>query len=158
MAKSKDTIFLTKEGYEKLRRELDTLKEKLMFEIAERIKEARELGDLSENSEYQEAKNERGRIAARINELENMLSKAEVISDLDTNTVNIGNWVIIKNLDTSEQTKIQLVTPHEADVFNNKISIESPLGRALVGKRMGEVVKIKAPKGAFKYEIIGIQV
>ncbi|SHH19037.1 transcription elongation factor GreA [Thermosipho atlanticus] len=155
---AKETIYLTKEGYEKLKKELDTLKQKLMFEIAERIKEARELGDLSENSEYQEAKNEQGRIAARVNELENMLSKAEVIESLGTNSVNIGNWVIIKNLDTNEEKKIQIVTPHEADVFQNKISIESPLGRALVGKKVGEIVKIKAPNGAFKYEILGIQI
>lgn len=155
---AKETIFLTKEGYEKLKKELETLKQKLMFDIAERIKEARELGDLSENSEYQEAKNEQGRIAARVNELENMLSKAEVIESLGTNSVNIGNWVIIKNLSTGEEKKIQIVTPHEADVFQNKISIESPLGRALVGKKVGETVKIKAPNGAFKYEIIGIQV
>ncbi|MBO8140302.1 MAG: transcription elongation factor GreA [Thermosipho sp. (in: Bacteria)] len=155
---AKETIFLTKEGYEKLKKELETLKQKLMFEIAERIKEARELGDLSENSEYQEAKNEQGRIAARVNELENMLSKAEVIEDLGTNSVNIGNWVIIKNLVTGEEKKIQIVSPHEADVFQNKISIESPLGRALVGKKAGEIVKIKAPNGAFKYEILGIQI
>ncbi|MBO8160473.1 MAG: transcription elongation factor GreA [Thermosipho sp. (in: Bacteria)] len=155
---AKETIYLTKEGYEKLKKELDTLKQKLMFEIAERIKEARELGDLSENSEYQEAKNEQGRIAARVNELENMLAKAEVIESLGTNSVNIGNWVIIKNIETGEEKKIQIVTPHEADVFQNKISIESPLGRALIGKKVGEVVKIKAPNGAFKYEIIGILV
>jgi transcription elongation factor GreA len=129
-----------------------------MFEIAERIKEARELGDLSENSEYQEAKNEQGRIAARVNELENMLSKAEVIESLGTNSVNIGNWVLIKNLATGEEKKVQIVSPHEADVFKNKISIESPLGRALVGKKVGEIVKIKAPNGAFKYKILGIQV
>lgn len=156
--KKKEAIYLTKEGYEKLKAELDQLKQKLMFEIAARIKEARELGDLSENSEYQEAKNEQGRIAARINELENMLSKAEVIEGLDTNTINIGNWVLIKNLDTGEEKTIQIVTPHEADVFNNKISLESPIGRVLVGKKVGEVVKIKAPKGVYKYKILGIKV
>ncbi len=150
-------VKLTKEGYEKLKRELDELKNRLMFEIPERIKEARELGDLSENSEYQEAKNEQGRIASRINELEAMLMNAEIIEEkFDENFVNLGNWVILKNVDTGEEKKFQLVNPQEADIFSGKISIDSPVGRSIQGKKKNDVVKVKTPKGVFKYKIVDI--
>ncbi|ABS61002.1 MULTISPECIES: transcription elongation factor GreA [Fervidobacterium] len=152
-----EKVKLTKEGYELLKKELDELKRQLMFEIPERIKAARELGDLSENSEYQEAKNEQGRIASRINELEQMLMNAEIITEAsNSSTVNLGDWVILKNLDTGEEMKIQLVNPQEADIFANKISIESPLGRGVNGAKKGQTVKIKAPKGIVKYQVIEI--
>ncbi len=150
-------VQLTKEGYEKLKKELDELKHRLMFEIPERIKEARELGDLSENSEYQEAKNEQGRIASRINELEAMLMNAEVIEEkFDENYVNLGNWVILKNVDTGEEKKLQLVNPQEADIFSGKMSIDSPVGRSIQGKKKNDVVKVKTAKGMFKYKIVDI--
>lgn len=154
-----EKVRLTKEGYEKLKMELDELKRQLMFEIPERIKAARELGDLSENSEYQEAKNEQGRIASRINELEQMLMNAEIISEnFDSSTVNLGDWVLLKNLDTGEELKVQLVNPQEADIFANKISVESPLGRGINGAKKGQTVKVKAPKGIVKYQIVEITV
>ncbi len=150
-------VQLTKEGYEKLKKELDELKHRLMFEIPERIKEARELGDLSENSEYQEAKNEQGRIASRINELEAMLMNAEIIEEkFDENYVNLGNWVILKNVDTGEEKKLQLVNPQEADIFSGKMSIDSPVGRSIQGKKKNDVVKVKTAKGMFKYKIVDI--
>ncbi|ODN30835.1 transcription elongation factor GreA [Fervidobacterium thailandense] len=153
-----EKVKLTKQGYEKLKQELDELKRQLMFEIPERIKAARELGDLSENSEYQEAKNEQGRIASRINELEQMLMNAEIISEAnsDYSVVNLGDWVLLKNLDTGEELKVQLVNPQEADIFSNKISVESPLGRSINGAKKGQTVKIKAPKGIVKYQIVDI--
>ncbi len=152
-----EKVKLTKEGYELLKKELDELKRQLMFEIPERIKAARELGDLSENSEYQEAKNEQGRIASRINELEQMLMNAEIITEAsNSSTVNLGDWVVLKNLDTGEEMKIQLVNPQEADIFANKISIESPLGRGVNGAKKGQTVKIKAPKGIMKYQVLEI--
>ncbi|MGC8902363.1 MAG: transcription elongation factor GreA [Fervidobacterium sp.] len=152
-----EKVKLTKEGYERLKQELDELKRQLMFEIPERIKAARELGDLSENSEYQEAKNEQGRIASRINELEQMLMNAEIISgNFDSSTVNLGDWVLLKNLDTGEEMKIQIVNPQESDIFANKISIDSPLGRSINGAKKGQTVKIKAPKGVVKYQILEI--
>ncbi len=152
-----EKVKLTKEGYELLKKELDELKRQLMFEIPERIKAARELGDLSENSEYQEAKNEQGRIASRINELEQMLMNAEIITEAsNSSTVNLGDWVVLKNLDTGEEMKIQLVNPQEADIFANKISIESPLGRGVNGAKRGQTVKIKAPKGIVKYQVLEI--
>lgn len=152
-----EKVRLTKEGYEKLKMELDELKRQLMFEIPERIKAARELGDLSENSEYQEAKNEQGRIASRINELEQMLMNAEIISEnFDSSTVNLGDWVLLKNIDTGEELKVQLVNPQEADIFANKISVDSPLGRGINGAKKGQTVKVKAPKGIVKYQIVEI--
>ncbi|MGJ8455139.1 transcription elongation factor GreA [Pseudothermotoga sp. U03pept] len=152
----KNVIHLTKEGYEELKQELDTLKQKLMYEVAERIKEARELGDLSENTEYDEAKNEQGRIGSRIAELEQILNNSEIIENTDSSQISVGSWVLIKNLNTSEERSIRLVNPQEADVFANKISIDSPIGRALVGRKVGEVVKVATPAGPVKYEIIGI--
>lgn len=152
-----EKVKLTREGYEKLKQELDELKHQLMFEIPERIKAARELGDLSENSEYQEAKNEQGRIASRINELEQMLMNAEIISDnFDSSVVSLGDWILLKNLDTGEELKVQLVNPQEADIFLNKISVESPLGRSINGAKKGQTVKIKAPKGIVKYQVVDI--
>ncbi|MEJ5229074.1 MAG: transcription elongation factor GreA [Pseudothermotoga sp.] len=152
----KNVIHLTKEGYEELKQELDTLKQKLMYEVAERIKEARELGDLSENTEYDEAKNEQGRIGSRIAELEQILNNSEIIENTDSSQISVGSWVLIKNLNTGEERSIRLVNPQEADVFASKISIDSPIGRALVGRKVGEVVKVATPTGQVRYEIVGI--
>lgn len=154
----KEVIYLTKEGYEALKKELNELREKFMYEVAPKIKEARELGDLSENSEYDEAKNEQGKIGSRIREIEEILSKAEIIdeSKLNSNTITLGNKVIIKDLETQEEMELKIVNPQEADIFENKISIESPLARALEGKKVGDIVRVKAPKGIQRYQILGI--
>ncbi|HQG97955.1 MAG TPA: transcription elongation factor GreA, partial [Thermotogota bacterium] len=129
MAKSKDIIYLTKEGFDSLNEELKQLREKLMYEIAQRIKEAREFGDLSENSEYEEAKNEQGRINGRIIEIENILQKAEIIdpNDIQTDVINLGHQVLLKDLKTNKEQKIKIVNSQEADIFEKKISVESPL-------------------------------
>ncbi|MFW6119681.1 MAG: transcription elongation factor GreA [Petrotogales bacterium] len=153
-----DVIYLTKEGYENLKEELNTLRKKLMYEIAERIKEARELGDLSENSEYDEAKNEQGRIDSRIKELENILNNAEIIEDEgDGKTVKLGSKVVVKNMKTSEKKEFQLVNSHEANVFKNKISVDSPIGRSIMDRSVGEKITVKTPSGLAKYQILTIE-
>ncbi len=151
-------IKLTREGYEKLKRELEELRHKLIYEISERIKEARALGDLSENSEYEAAKNEQGRISSRIMEIEQILSSAEIIDDVDTNSVNVGNLVLLKNITTGEEWKIRIVTPQEADIFEGKISEDSPVGKSILGRKVGDRVKVKVPAGEVEYEILAIEV
>ena len=154
-----EKIKLTKQGYEKLQQELIELKRQLMVEIPEKIKAARELGDLSENSEYQEAKNAQGLIASRIEELEQMLLNAEIITEnSNASVVSLGYWIRLRNIDTGEEMKFQLVNPQEADIFENKISVESPLGRTIINNaKKGQTVKIKAPKGTIvRYEILDI--
>lgn len=154
----KNVIKLTREGYEALKQELESLRQKLMYEISQRIKEARELGDLAENTEYDEAKNEQGRIGSRIAELEHILNNAEIIEATESDVVSIGSWVVIKNLNTGEERTIRLVNPQESDIFSNKVSVDSPVGRILLGKKVGEIVRLKTPSGQVKYEIIGIKV
>jgi transcription elongation factor GreA len=153
----KSVIKLTREGYETLKQELESLRQKLMYEISERIKEARELGDLSENTEYDEAKNEQGRINSRIAELEQILNNAEIIEATESDVVSIGSWVVIKNLNTGEERTIRLVNPQESDIFSNKVSVDSPVGRVLLNKKIGEIVRLKTPAGQVRYEIIGIR-
>ncbi len=150
-------IYLTREGYEKLVRELEELKKKFMYEISERIKEARELGDLSENSEYEAAKNEQGRVGSRIMEIEQILNNAEIIDETgEGNEVSLGKWVVIKDLDTEEEYKFRIVTPQEADFFSGKLSADSPLGKNLLGRKVGEIVKVKAPGGIRRYQVLAI--
>ena len=158
MKRSVKKVYLTKEGYEKLKKELEELRHKLMYEISERIKEARELGDISENSEYEAAKNEQGRIGSRIMEIEQILDAAEVIDSRDTSKVSLGNWVLLRNRKTGEDFRIRLVTPQEADIFNNKVSEDSPIGRSILGKKVGDVVKVQTPSGLAEYEIEAIEV
>lgn len=157
MAK-KDVIYLTQEGYDSLKKELKELKEKLMYDIAARIKEAREYGDLSENSEYDEAKNEQGRINGRILEIEHILDKAEIIdsNDVQSDIARLGLTIMVKNLENMQEKTFKLVNPQEADIFENKVSVESPVGEALDGGSIGDVVKVKTPSGIQQYEIVGI--
>ena len=156
MKRSVKKVYLTREGYEKLKKELEELRHKLMYEISERIKEARELGDISENSEYEAAKNEQGRIGSRIMEIEQILSVAEIIDNQNTNQVSLGNWVVLKNLKTGEEFKVRIVTPQEADIFSNKISEDSPVGKSLLGKKVGDVVRVQTPSGVVEYQIAAI--
>ncbi|HOT31306.1 MAG TPA: transcription elongation factor GreA [Petrotogaceae bacterium] len=156
-----DTVVkLTKEGYEKLKKERDDLKEKLMGEIANRIKEARELGDLSENSEYEEAKNEQGKIDSRIKEIEYILDHAEIIEEEeDSSVVGIGKRIKIRDmaLEKEKQEKIiTLVTSQEASIREDKISEESPIGKAIKGKKVGETITVKTNSGSKKIKIVEI--
>ncbi len=159
MAAKKDVIFLTQEGYGLLTSELKELKEKLMYDIAQRIKEAREYGDLSENSEYEEAKNEQGRINGRILEIEQTLEKAEIIdpNDVQTDVISLGHMILLRDVNTGVEQKIKLVNSQESDIFDKKISVMSPLGKSINGRRVGEIIKVKAPGGTQKYEVLGIE-
>jgi transcription elongation factor GreA len=142
---------LTKEGYERLKKEKDELKKKLMGEIADRIKEARELGDLSENSEYEEAKNEQGRIDSRIKEIEYILEHAEIIEDQSDNSeVRLGKVVKIYDFKLKKETEFMLVTPQEADLKDKKLSSDSAIGSAILGRKIGEKLTIKTAKGITK--------
>ncbi len=154
-----DIIYLTKDGYETLRSELTSLKHKLFGEIAQRISEAREYGDITENSEYEEAKNEQARVESRIREIESVLSNAEIIERVEGNIgeIGIGSNVIVQDQETNEILKLTIVTHQEADIEANKISDLSPLGKALMGKIEGETVRIKSPSGGFIfYRILGV--
>jgi transcription elongation factor GreA len=159
MPKSKDIIYLTKEGFDSLNDELKQLREKLMYDIAQRIKEAREFGDLSENSEYEEAKNEQGRINGRILEIETILQKAEIIdpNDVQTDVINLGHQVLLKDLKTNKEQKIKIVNSQEADIFERKVSVESPLGKEINGRRVGEEIRVKTPGGIQRFKIMGIE-
>ena len=151
-------IQLTKEGYQSLKEELAELKEKLMNEVAKKIKEAREFGDLSENSEYDEAKNEQGKINSRISEIEEILANAVIIEgNKNTHEVNIGNYVRLKDLSNNSEMTMMLVTAQEADIFKNKISVDSPLGEALNKRKVGDTIRVKAPNGIKRYLILEVE-
>lgn len=153
-----EKIMLTNEGFESLKKELSVLKEKLMNDVAQKIKEAREYGDLSENSEYDEAKNEQGKINSRISEIEEILSHATIVeNNRNVHDINIGNVVKLKDLNTNKEIEFMMVTSQEADVFKNKISIDSPLGESLYKHHIGETVRVKAPNGVKKYKILGVK-
>ena len=149
---------LTEDGLKKLEMELEELKTVKRKEIAEKIKVALSFGDLSENSEYDEAKNEQAEIETKIAQLEETIKNATVLDDtqLKTDKVSVGNKVRIYNvLDDAEQ-EFSIVGSTEADPFANKISDDSPLGKALIGSREGDTITVEAPVGILKYTIIEI--
>ncbi len=152
-------VILTPSGLQKLEEELDNLKSVKRKEVAERIKIAIGYGDLSENSEYEDAKNEQAFIEGRIITLEKMLRNARVISDdeVNTDTVSIGSTVIVKDLEFGEEIEYTIVGSAESDPLENRISNESPVGEALLGKSKGTVVDVNVPAGVLQYEIIDIQ-
>ena len=138
--------YITKEGLEKLKEELHQLKKVKMPKVIERIATAKELGDLSENAEYHDAKDEQGFIAGRISELENKLNKSEIIEvKIDRETVSIG--CTIKAMCGDREVKYTIVGSNEADPAEGKISNESPIARAFLGRKIGEKVIVKIPKG-----------
>ncbi|BBE30436.1 transcription elongation factor GreA [Tepiditoga spiralis] len=147
-----ETYKLTKEGYEKLKAEKDELKNRLMGEIAEKIKSARELGDLSENSEYEEAKNEQGKIDSRIKEIEYILDNSEILEDEEGNNteVKLGKIVKIHDYGLKIDKEFRLVTPQEADIKKDKISTESIIGKNILGKKINDTVVIKTLNGKNK--------
>lgn len=152
-------LILTYEGLQKLEEELEYLKTTKKMEVAERIKEARGFGDLSENSEYDAAKNEQAEVEARIITIENMLRVAKVVSDDDVSikTVGIGNKVKLLDVEENEELEYTIVGSTEVDLFNNKISNESPLGEALMGQKKGATIKVAAPMGEIEYKILKIE-
>lgn len=157
MSNNKEVI-LTIEGLKKLEQELEELKTVKRREVALRIKQAIEFGDISENSEYEDAKNEQAFIEGRILTLEKMLRNAKIIDDenLGTEVVYIGSTVLLLDLEFGEEIKYTIVGSAEADPVNNKISNESPVGKAILGLPKGETVEVSAPAGFFKYQIVDI--
>lgn len=151
-------IKITDDGLKKLQDELEHLKTVGRADIAEKIKVARGYGDLSENSEYDEAKNEQAKIEARIIEIEAMLKNVEIIEDIKgaAKTVVIGTKVKVLDEEFGEESEYRVVGSTEADPRNGKISDESPVGRVLLGKKIGDEVIVEAPGGEFKLKIIGI--
>lgn len=147
---------LTREGYDRIQRELDELKNVKRKEIASRIQEAKELGDLSENAEYAEAKNDQAFVEGRIAELENLLKTATIVeTPKDSNVVHVGSRVTVRIQGVSRTFTI--VGSNEADPTNGKISNQSPIGIAFIGRRSGEAVSVSAPGGVSEYLIESIQ-
>ena len=152
----KETI-VTTEGLKQLEKELENLKTVKRREVAERIKQAIEFGDISENSEYEDAKNEQAFIEGRISTLNQMISHAKVIAESSRkDIVSIGSTVLIKDLEFDEEFKYTIVGSVEADPDANKISNESPVGSAILGKTKGDVVEVSVPAGKVRYEILEI--
>ena len=150
-------ILLTKEGYNNKLAELDELRTIKRPEIAERLKEAIAYGDISENSEYDAAKNEQAELEYKIGELESLLKNAKVIEeDVKTDTVRIGQKVKIRKAGEKDAVEYTIVSSSEADPINGKISNVSPVGAALIDKRVKDKVEVKLPDGTAKYEILSI--
>lgn len=150
-------VQLTREGLEKLKAELELLRTQGRTEIAEKIRVARGYGDLSENSEYDEAKNEQAKIEARILQLEKMLENVVLIEEgVDTETVCIGVTVTVLDMDFDEELTYKLVGPAEADPLSGLISDDSPVGRALIGAKEGDEVVAEAPVGEIRFKILSI--
>ncbi len=152
-------VLLTPEGLKKLEGELELLKTVKRREVAQRIKEALEFGDISENSEYDDAKNEQAFVEGRIITLEKMLRNAKIINNedgQDDGVVALGKKVVLRDLQTSEEFEYQIVGSAEADPMQAKISNESPVGKAIMGKTQGDVVEVEVLDGLLKYEIVKV--
>ena len=149
---------MTYAGLKKLQDELQDLKVNQRREIAQKIKEAREQGDLSENAEYDAAKDEQRDIEARIEQIEQILKNAEVVDEdeVDLDVVNIGCLVRVLDIEYNEEEEYKLVGSSEASSLQNKISNESPFGKALIGAKVGDVVAVEAPAGVVKYKVLSI--
>lgn len=151
-------IIVTREGYDKLQAQLEELKTVKRKEIADRIRVALGFGDLSENSEYDEAKTAQSENEDKILQLENKIRHAKVVEDseIDTKTVQVGNTVKIFDMDFDEESIYTIVGPTEVDLDNNKISNESPIGSALLGAKKNQIVEVNAPAGVMKFKILSI--
>ena len=157
MADEKEFV-LTREGKLELENELDTLKNVTRKEVSEKIKEARSFGDLSENAEYDEAKNAQAENEALIVELENKVRYAKIIdeSEIDTKTVQVGNTVKLLDMEFNEEVTYTIVGSTEVDLTQNRISNESPMGKALLGAKKNQTVEVQAPAAVIKYKILSI--
>ncbi len=152
-------IYLSQEGYDKLKKELEELKSVKRPEIAQKISEARDFGDLRENAEYHAAKEAMALLENRIAQLEETLRRAKIINkkDLSEGQVSIYTTVLLKDLVRNQQVQYTLVSPEESDFKQKKISTTSPVGKALLGKKVGDVVEIQVPAGTLKYEVLEIK-
>ena len=150
-------VMLTEDGYNKLVEKLNYLKSVRRIEVAERLKAAIALGDLSENSEYDDAKNEQAFLEGEIQELENKIRNSDIIKAGDGKSVTIGSRVTVKALEFDEDETFLIVGSTEADPDEGKISNESPLGMALLGQKIGKVINVSAPAGMIRYKIVDIK-
>ncbi|ANA80255.1 transcription elongation factor GreA [Paenibacillus vortex V453] len=152
-------VILTQDGLKKLEDELENLKSVKRREVAERIKVAIGYGDISENSEYEDAKNEQAFIEGRIITLEKMLRNARIINndDINTDIIGVGNTVLVEDLEFGDTMEYTIVGSAESDPLNNKISNESPVGKAIIGKQKGSVVDVNVPAGVIQYKIVDIK-
>ena len=152
--------YLTQEGHDRLRAELEEMKTTGRLEVARAIAEAREKGDLSENAEYDAAKHSQGLLEMRINELEKMLANSRILdeSQMDDSEVRLLSNVTIKNKTSGKEMTYKLVSESEADLKSNRISISSPMGQGLLGKKVGELANIETPRGVLHFEVVGISV
>jgi transcription elongation factor GreA len=152
-------VILTKEGYEKLKHEIAYLSSDKRREVAERIRHAREFGDIAENAEYDDAKNEQALLEHRISLLEERLRAARVIEkkDVAKDVVSIGSTVRLRDMEANKTFEYRIVGSAESNPSENKLSNESPVGRAIIGRKKGEVVEVAAPRGALKFKILEIK-
>ena len=152
-------VILTAEGHDKLRGEIEYLSTVKRREVAERIKQAREFGDIAENSEYDDAKNEQAMLEHRISMLEERLKGARVVAknDAPKGVVAVGTKVRLRDLDAKETIEYHVVGSAEANPAEHKLSNESPVGKAIMGKKKGEIVEVAAPRGALKYKIMEVK-
>lgn len=150
-------IYLTAEGLKELKEELNELINVKRPENIQAIKEARALGDLSENADYDAAKNDQAEIEGRIKRIEKMLENVEIIEKVNTGVVSLGTTVSIKYCDDDEEDEYQIVGSQEADPFMSKISNESPIAKAIMNKKVGDIVEVESPNGVYKIEITEIK-
>ena len=155
---SSDRVPMTREGYDKLKSDLERMQNVEMVEVAKRIASARDMGDLSENAEYHAAREDQGMLQARIDALRDKLARANIVdrSSLPSDTVVFGTRVRIKDQDNGEEEVYELVGPGDEDYDNNKILTSSPRGQALLGKKVGDIAVIKVPRGSLRYQILDI--
>lgn len=149
-------IILTSEGYKKLEEELAYLKGPKKMEVAEKIKAARDFGDLSENSEYDEARNEQALLEAKIVELDSMIRSAKIVDSISTETIGIGVSATLYDYEFKEEITYHIVGTTEVDPMQNRISTDSPVGKALVGKKKGDEIEVEVPDGKSKYKVLSI--
>ncbi len=152
----KKKVYLTQEGYNEIKEELETLINVKRPENIIAIKEARALGDLSENADYDAARNEQAEIEARIKKLEAIVDNVEIIEEISTDEVGLGNTVKISYVDDDDEDEYKIVGSQEADPFESKISNESPIAKALMGHKVGDVVSVESPNGSYEVKIIEI--
>lgn len=152
----KQEILLTAEGYLELETELNDLKINKRPEVIKALKEARALGDLSENADYDAARDEQAKLEGRIKELEYKLENAQIISQQNKDIISVGSTVVISYIDDDETEEYKIVGSLEADPFSNKISNESPIGSAIIGKKVNDIVTVETPNGSFDIKIESI--
>src|SRR5262249_31128315 len=154
-----DQIPMTREGYEKLKTELERMESSEMIEVTKRVAAAREMGDLSENAEYHAAREDQGMLQARIEALRNKIARAFIVdrATLPNDTVVFGVRVRVSDRDGGDEEVYELVGPGDEDYDNNKILTSSPIGQGLLGKKQGDVAEIRVPRGVIRYQVVEIE-